>query len=71
MTADADPVTIKARWLGHRLTAEAVVASDPTMTLGQAAVLRDRLAESVRRHCPQLDDLRIHIQAKEAYSAQP
>jgi len=58
--------TVRARWLGHELTAEATVVTNPNLTLGQASDLSDHLAATVLNGVPELDSAIVHVKAKPA-----
>ena len=57
---------VQARWLGHRLHAEADIVVAAELPARDAAGLADRLRAEARRHLPALEALRVEIKAKGA-----
>ena len=55
--------TVRARWLGHRLTADLDVAIDGTATLRDADTIRDAVREQLLAHVPALATMRIMIKS--------
>jgi cation diffusion facilitator family transporter len=55
--------TVRARWLGHRLTADLDVAIDGTATLREADAIRAAVREELQGHLPSLATVRIVVQA--------
>ena len=53
----------KARWLGHALRAEIIVAVEGTRSVAEADRLAGRLRDELRRHIPGLTDARITVSA--------
>jgi cation diffusion facilitator family transporter len=56
---------IRARWLGHRLVAEAEVAVDPALTVGEALAIADRFKAEALEHLPASAAISISIAGKE------
>jgi cation diffusion facilitator family transporter len=56
---------IRARWLGHRLVAEAEVAVDSALTLGEALAIADRFKDAALEHLPAPAAIRVAIARKE------
>lgn len=54
-------VAVRARWLGHQLTAELDVAVAGGTTLREAEVLADRLEHELLAHVPALTEARIRV----------
>ena len=52
---------LRARWLGHRLYAEAEISLDPELTVRDAAVLVEKLRDEMRHDLPVLWQLRIEV----------
>lgn len=55
--------TVRARWLGHRLTADLDVAIDGTATLREADAIRAAVREELQGHLPALATVRIMVQS--------
>ena len=55
--------TIRARWLGHRLTADLDVAIDGAATLHEADTIRDAIREQLQAHLPALATMRIMVKS--------
>jgi cation diffusion facilitator family transporter len=53
----------RARWLGHRLHAEAEIVVDPGLPVREAAMLAEKLRAEAQRHLPALSWLQIEIKA--------
>lgn len=61
---------VRARWLGHRLTADLDVAIDGTATLREADTIRGAVREELQRHLPALATVRIMVQSFGAQNAE-
>lgn len=61
--------TVRARWLGHRLTADLDVAIDGAATLRQADTIRAAVREALQGHLPGLASVRIMVQSFGAQTA--
>ena len=59
---------VRARWLGHRLHAEAEIEVDGELPAREAAALAERLREEAREHLPQLEALQVGLAAGAAAS---
>ncbi|MGH6943358.1 MAG: cation diffusion facilitator family transporter, partial [Geminicoccaceae bacterium] len=57
---------VRARWLGHRLYAEADMVVDAELPVRDAAALADRLRVEAQHHLPALSWLRLEIKARHA-----
>ena len=53
----------RARWLGHRLYAEAEMVVDAELPVREAAVLAEKLRAEAQHHLPALSWLRVEIKA--------
>jgi cation diffusion facilitator family transporter len=70
---------VRARWVGHRLHAEADIVVDAELPVRAAAMLAERLRAEAQHHLPALSWLRVEFKAADAaaggvgqpYSAQP
>ena len=62
--------TVRARWLGHRLTADLDVAIDGTATLREADTIRAAVREELQGHLPALATVRIMVQSFGAQTAE-
>ena len=62
---------VQARWLGHRLHAEADIVVDAGLPARDAARLAERLRVEARRHLPALSALRVEIKAERTQHATP
>jgi cation diffusion facilitator family transporter len=56
----------RARWVGHRLHAEADIVVDAGLPVREAAMLAERLRAEAQHHLPALSSLRVEIKATEA-----
>jgi cation diffusion facilitator family transporter len=54
---------VRARWLGHRLHAEAEIEVDGELPAREAAALAERLRREARGHLPQLEALQVGLAA--------
>lgn len=50
---------LRARWVGHRLHAEADLVLDPALPVRDAAAIAARVREAAMKHLPALDALRL------------
>jgi cation diffusion facilitator family transporter len=62
---------IRARWVGHRLHAEADIVVDAELPMRDAARLTERLRAEAQHHVPALSWLRVEIKASHADAADP
>jgi cation diffusion facilitator family transporter len=53
----------RARWVGHRLHAEADIAVDAALPVGEVALLAERLRAEAQHHLPALSRLQVEIKA--------
>jgi len=60
---------VRARWIGHRLHAEAELAVDPRLPVAEGVAIADRVRESVRSHLPALGGLSVALAAAGAGTA--
>jgi divalent metal cation (Fe/Co/Zn/Cd) transporter len=51
---------LRLRWIGHRVTAEATVAVDPSLTLAAAHDIAHDAEHALRHAVPHLADATIH-----------
>ena len=63
-------VDAKARWIGHRLQVEAVIAVDDNLLLGAANDIAQSFREELLEHLPALDAVTVSFAAPEAQRAQ-
>ncbi len=56
---------IRARWLGHRMVAEAEVAVDSALTVDEALAIADRFKAAALEHLPATAAIRVAIGRKE------
>ena len=61
--------TVRARWLGHRLTADVDLAIDGTATLREADSIRKTVRAELEEHLPSLATVRIMVQSFDAQKA--
>jgi cation diffusion facilitator family transporter len=61
----------RARWVGHRLQAEADIVVDAELPVREAAKLAERLRAEARQHLPELSWLRVEIRASHSHAADP
>jgi cation diffusion facilitator family transporter len=59
----------RARWVGHRLHAEADIVVDAGLKVREAAMLAERLRAEAQHHLPALSSLQVEIKATEAHAA--
>ena len=59
----------RARWVGHRLHAEADIVVDAELPVREAAMLAERLRAEAQHHLPALSWLRVEIKALHADAA--
>jgi divalent metal cation (Fe/Co/Zn/Cd) transporter len=50
------------RWIGHRLRADAVLAVDPRLDVGQGHDVATAAGEALRSALPRLDAATVHIE---------
>jgi cation diffusion facilitator family transporter len=60
---------VRARWIGHRLHAEADIAIDPRLSVGEGIELARRFEFEVRSHLPELRALHVGVRPAEESSA--
>ena len=56
---------VRARWVGHRLHAEADIAIDPALSVGEGIELADEFKREVMEHLPAISALHVAIRAPE------
>src|SRR5262245_28362035 len=56
---------VRARWIGHRLYAEADIAIDPRLSVGEGIELARRFEVEVRSHRPEVRAVHVGIQTAE------
>jgi cation diffusion facilitator family transporter len=61
----------RARWVGHRLHAEADIVVDAALPVAEAALLGERLRAEAQHHLPALARLRVEIKATRGNAAGP
>jgi cation diffusion facilitator family transporter len=54
----------RARWLGHRLYAEAEMILDPELSVRDATVIAEKLRAEAHHHLPALSQLRLEIKGR-------
>jgi cation diffusion facilitator family transporter len=59
----------RARWVGHRLHAEADIVVDPALPVREAAMLAEKLRDEAQHHLPALSWLRVEFKAADARAA--
>ena len=55
-----DVETVRMRWLGHRLSVEATVTSDPAMPVGRFHQLEHQADDLIRRSVPGVATVRLN-----------
>ena len=60
---------VRARWVGHRLYAEADIAIDPRRSVGEGIELARRFELAVTSHLPEIRAVHVGIRAAEESSA--
>ncbi len=53
--------TVRTRWIGHRMYAEADVVVDDSLLVREAAVITEKLHQQARKHLPALASLRLAL----------
>ncbi len=61
----------RARWVGHRLHAEADIVVDAELPVREAAMLAERLRAEAQHHLPALSRLRVEAVATHGHVAGP
>ncbi|MBW9054895.1 cation diffusion facilitator family transporter [Rhizobium mesosinicum] len=64
-------VDVKARWLGHKLHADVVIAVDPAKTLAEANVIAAALRRELGAHLPSLGNATIQFDDRDAAPTAP
>ncbi len=64
-----DVFHVRARWIGHRLHAEADIAVDPVLSVGDGVELADRFKAEVMHHVPGIHAMHVGIRAPEGKAA--
>jgi cation diffusion facilitator family transporter len=59
----------RARWIGHRLHAEADIVVDGELPVREAAMLAERLRAEAQHHLPALSRLRVEFEATHGHAA--
>jgi cation diffusion facilitator family transporter len=60
---------VRARWIGHRLHAEADIAIDPRLSVGEGIELAARFEAEVKSHLPEVRAVHVGIRTAEESSA--
>jgi cation diffusion facilitator family transporter len=60
---------IRARWLGHRLVAEAEIAVDSALTVREALAIADQFEAAALEHLPAPAAIRVAIARKEEFAS--
>lgn len=60
---------VRARWIGHRLYADADVAIDPRLSVGEEIELARRFELAMLSHLPEIRAVHVGIRAAEESSA--
>ncbi len=55
---------VRVRWIGHRLRADAVLAVDPRLGVGQGHDIATAATGTMRAALPQLDAINVHIEPR-------
>ena len=64
-----DVFHVRARWIGHRLHAEADIAVDPMLSVSEGVEIADRFKEEVMHHVPGIHAMHVGIRAPEGGAA--
>ena len=59
---------VRARWIGHRLHAEADIAIDPRLSVGEGIELARRFEVEVMSHLPEVRAVQVGIRTAEENS---
>jgi len=63
--ADAEGVqevsTVRARWIGHAIHAEALIVADANVTLGEAHAIAERARHNMLHAVPRLTSVTVHV----------
>jgi cation diffusion facilitator family transporter len=59
-----DVSNIRARWLGHRLTAEINISLDPTLSIQEGHSIAKHIHHQLQHELPMLDQIHIHVDPK-------
>lgn len=54
-------IAVRARWMGHRMEADATVSVDPHLDVTQAHAVADAVEASMRSACHNLDHISVHV----------
>ena len=65
----SDLPQVPARWIGHRLYAEADIAIDPRLSVGEGIELARRFELAVTSHLPEIRAVHVGIRAAQESSA--
>jgi divalent metal cation (Fe/Co/Zn/Cd) transporter len=60
---------VRARWVGHRLQAEADIAVDPVLSVGEGIEIADRFKAEVMHHVSGIHAIHVGIRAPEGKAA--
>ena len=69
MAGIRDVFHVRARWVGHRLHAEADIAVDPVLSVGEGIEIADRFKAEVMHHVPGIHAMHVGIRAPEGKAA--
>jgi cation diffusion facilitator family transporter len=64
-----DVFHVRARWVGHRLHAEADIAVDPVLSVGEGIEIADRFKAEVMHHVPGIHAMHVGIRGPEGKAA--
>jgi divalent metal cation (Fe/Co/Zn/Cd) transporter len=53
--------SVRARWLGHTIVAEAEIVADADLTLTEAHAVAERARHAMLHAVPRLADVRVHV----------
>ena len=60
---------VRARWVGHRLHAEADLVIDAALPVGDGVAIAGRVREAAMKHIPALGSLRLGVRGRRAGGA--
>ena len=64
-----DVFHVRARWIGHRLHAEADIAVDPVLSVSEGVEIADRFKAEVMHHVEGIHAMHVGIRAPEGRAA--
>jgi divalent metal cation (Fe/Co/Zn/Cd) transporter len=53
--------TVRARWIGHSIHAEALIVADADLTLGEAHQVAERARHEMLHAVPKLSSVTVHV----------